>query len=71
MKRPLPFVGGIVVALLGILFTLQGVGVVSGSSMSNTTTWSILGPIIVIVGGVLIYRGTRPIVETDDLTTLP
>jgi hypothetical protein len=70
MKRPLPFVGGIVVALLGILFTLQGVGVVSGSSMSNTTTWSILGPIIVIVGGVLIYRGTRPIVETDDVTTL-
>jgi hypothetical protein len=60
MKRPLPFVGGIVVALLGILFTLQGVGVVHGSSMSNTTTWSILGPIIAIIGGVLIYRGTRP-----------
>ncbi|MHA0288034.1 hypothetical protein ACXYX3_16480 [Mycobacterium sp. C3-094] len=41
---------GIVVALFGALFTLQGVGVVGGSPMSNTTTWSVLGPIIAIVG---------------------
>ena len=59
MKRPAPFVAGIVIALLGILFTLQGVGVVSGSSMSNTTTWSVLGPIIAIVGVLLVARGTR------------
>jgi amino acid transporter len=69
VKRPLPFVGGIVVALLGILFTLQGVGVVKGASMSNTTTWSILGPIIVIVGAALIYRGTRAPADADELTT--
>jgi uncharacterized membrane protein len=60
MKRPAPFVAGIVIALLGILFTLQGVGVISGSSMSNTTTWSVLGPIIAIVGVLLVVRGTRP-----------
>jgi phosphate/sulfate permease len=59
MKRPAPFLGGIVVALAGIVFTLQGVGVMSGSTMSNTTTWSVLGPIIAIVGAGLIYRGTR------------
>ncbi len=59
MKRPLPFVSGIVVALLGLLFTLQGVGVVAGSFMSNTATWTILGPIIVGVGAALIYRGAR------------
>ena len=41
---------GIVVALFGALFTLQGVGVVGGSPMSNTATWSVLGPIIAIVG---------------------
>jgi hypothetical protein len=68
VKRPLPFVGGIVVALLGILFTLQGVGIVKGSSMSNTTTWSVLGPIIVIVGLALVYRGTRPLAATDEVT---
>jgi uncharacterized membrane protein YidH (DUF202 family) len=59
MKRPAPFVAGIVIALLGILFTLQGVGVVSGSSMNNTTTWTVLGPIIAIVGMLLVVRGTR------------
>lgn len=59
MKRPAPFVAGIVVCALGVLFTLQGVGVVSGSSMSNTTTWSVLGPIIVVVGIALVIRGTR------------
>jgi phosphate/sulfate permease len=59
MNRPASFVGGIVVALAGIVFTLQGIGVMSGSSMSNTVTWSILGPIIAIVGAGLIYRGAR------------
>jgi amino acid transporter len=59
MKRPAPFVLGIAIALAGIVFTLQGIGVMSGSSMSNTTTWSILGPIIAILGAGLIYRGTR------------
>lgn len=41
---------GIVTALCGLLFTLQGLGAVQGSPMSNTTTWSILGPIIAAVG---------------------
>ena len=59
MKRPASFIAGVVLALAGIVFTLQGVGVLEGSSMSNTTTWSILGPIIALVGVALIYRGTR------------
>jgi hypothetical protein len=41
---------GVLIALAGLLFTLQGFGVVGGSPMSNTTTWSILGPIIAIIG---------------------
>jgi hypothetical protein len=41
---------GVFVALAGLLFTLQGFGAVGGSPMSNTTTWSILGPIIVLIG---------------------
>lgn len=50
---------GIVVALFGLLFTLQGVGAVGGSPMSNTTTWSVLGPIIAIVGVVVAVAGLR------------
>lgn len=44
---------GVTMALFGTLFTLQGFGAVQGSPMSNTTTWSVLGPIIAIFGVVL------------------
>ncbi|MFV9635934.1 hypothetical protein [Mycobacterium neumannii] len=50
---------GVIVALFGLLFTLQGFGVVGGSPMSNTITWSILGPIIALVGIALAVRGLR------------
>ncbi len=44
---------GILMALAGTLFTLQGFGAVQGSPMSNTTTWSVLGPVIAVTGVVL------------------
>jgi len=50
---------GVVVTLFGLLFTLQGFGAVSGSPMSNTTTWSVLGPIIAIVGVIIAFAGWR------------
>jgi hypothetical protein len=50
---------GVFVALFGLLFTLQGFGAVSGSPMSNTTTWSILGPIIALIGIALAFAGWR------------
>jgi hypothetical protein len=48
---------GILVALAGLLFTLQGFGAVSGSPMSNTTTWSVLGPIIALIGIAIAVAG--------------
>jgi hypothetical protein len=48
---------GLVVALAGLLFTLQGFGAVSGSPMSNTTTWSVLGPIIALIGIAIAFAG--------------
>ena len=50
MGRVIVVVLGVVVALFGLLFALQGFGMVGGSPMSNTTTWSVLGPIIALVG---------------------
>jgi len=42
---------GVFVALFGVVFTLQGLGViVSDSPMTNNMTWTILGPIIALVG---------------------
>jgi hypothetical protein len=50
---------GVLVALAGLLFALQGFGAVSGSPMTNTTTWSILGPIIALVGLAIAFAGWR------------
>lgn len=50
---------GVLVALFGLLFALQGFGVVAGSPMTNTITWSVLGPIIALVGIGVVYAGLR------------
>jgi hypothetical protein len=51
---------GLLVAFFGVVFTLQGFGViVSDSPMTNTTTWSILGPIIALVGIALAIAAAR------------
>ncbi len=52
-------VAGVVLAALGLLFTLQGVGVLGGSAMSNTTFWSVAGPVIIVVGVALAGIGLR------------
>jgi drug/metabolite transporter superfamily protein YnfA len=41
---------GLIVALFGLIWALQGFGVLLGSPMSNTTTWSVIGPITVLIG---------------------
>lgn len=59
MRNTVLAIGGIVVALFGLLFTLQGFGAVQGSPMSNTTTWSVLGPVIGLLGLAVAFYGWR------------
>lgn len=60
MGRIIVVIVGVVVALFGLLFALQGFGVVGGSPMSNTTTWSVLGPVIALVGiGIAVAAARR------------
>jgi hypothetical protein len=47
------FAVGVIVAVFGLIWALQGFGVLGGSPMSNTTTWSINGPITVLIGTVI------------------
>ncbi|OBB63290.1 MULTISPECIES: hypothetical protein [unclassified Mycobacterium] len=44
---------GLIVALFGLIWALQGFGVLGGSPMSNTTTWSVIGPITAVIGIVI------------------
>jgi hypothetical protein len=59
MGRVIVIIVGVVVALFGTLFALQGFGVVGGSPMSNTTTWSVLGPVIALVGVAIAVSAAR------------
>ena len=59
MAKPLWVVAGVVLVLLGLLWTLQGIDVIEGSSMSGTTTWSVIGPIVLLVGALVMTVGIR------------
>ena len=59
MKRSAGIVLGVVLALCGAVFTLQGLGYLAGSAMTGVTLWAVVGPVIVVVGLVVIVRSVR------------
>jgi hypothetical protein len=52
---------GVLVTPAGIIYTLQGVGVLGGSVMSGVTFWAVAGPVIALAGlataGIGLRRG--------------
>jgi hypothetical protein len=46
----------VVIIVAGVVFTLQGVGVIGGSFMSGSALWAVLGPIIALAGVTLLAR---------------
>ncbi|HEY8720090.1 hypothetical protein [Pengzhenrongella sp.] len=59
MQKTLALALGTVLVLMGVVFTLQGLGYLAGSAMTGVTTWAIVGPILVVVGLVLLVRAGR------------
>ncbi len=59
MSRTVLRIAGILLVVFGVLFGLQGLGFVSGSVMTGETLWAVLGPIIAVVGIVLLVRSSR------------
>ncbi len=59
MSGPLRIGLGILLVLVGALWTLQGLGVVGGSAMSGVTLWAIVGPLVVLAGIALVVTGRR------------
>jgi hypothetical protein len=45
---------GVLALIAGVIFTLQGLNILGGSAMSGERMWVIIGPIIAIVGLVLV-----------------
>jgi len=57
--RILLVAAGSLITVAGIVFTLQGVGVIGGSFMSGTSTWAVAGPVIALIGLALIAPALR------------
>ena len=50
---------GLLGVVLGAVWTLQGFDVLEDSVMSGKSIWTIIGPIVLLVGLVLIVIGVR------------
>jgi hypothetical protein len=50
---------GVLLVLVGLIWTFQGLGVISGSVMSGVTLWAVIGPIVAIVGILLVVGAVR------------
>jgi len=59
MRRVVLVGTGFLLTLAGVVFTLQGVGVLGGSVMSGVTFWAVAGPVIALVGVALAAIGLR------------
>jgi len=57
MRRVVLVSVGFLLMLAGVVFTLQGVGVLGGSVMSGVTFWAVAGPVIALAGLVLAVIG--------------
>jgi hypothetical protein len=60
MSRPVRIILGVLVLLVGALWTLQGLGYIGGSAMSGVTLWAVIGPIVAVAGlGLALSRPRR------------
>jgi hypothetical protein len=50
---------GVVLAIAGAVWALQGFGVIGGSFMSGNSVWAIIGPIVAVAGLALVALGIR------------
>lgn len=59
MSRSAALVLGTILALVGVLWTLQGLGYVGGSPMTGVTLWAVVGPLVAFGGLALAVVGGR------------
>jgi F0F1-type ATP synthase assembly protein I len=51
---------GVLLFLTGVVWFFQGIGVILGSFMSNTTQWTLIGLLCIVLGaGLLVVNNRR------------
>ncbi|WP_236049381.1 hypothetical protein [Paractinoplanes ovalisporus] len=59
LKGWLSMAVGVLAVVVGALWTLQGFDILTDSRMSGVGIWSVIGPVVVIAGLILIILGER------------
>jgi hypothetical protein len=67
MSRIVSLVIGVVLALLGLIWILQGLDLVGSGGMSGHAIWAVIGVIVAAVGVVLVIRTLRTPPVRDEL----
>ncbi|MFC8845454.1 MULTISPECIES: hypothetical protein [unclassified Micromonospora] len=59
MKGWLPLALGLLAVVVGAVWTVQGLGYVGGSVMTDQRFWALLGPVLVLIGLATLWYGLR------------
>jgi hypothetical protein len=59
MRKGVLVVVGVVIAIAGAVWALQGFGVIGGSFMSGATVWAVIGPVVALAGLAIAAVGLR------------
>jgi len=59
MNRNLKAGLGVLLVLMGVIWTLQGLGMLAGSAMTGVKLWAIVGPIVALIGVLVVARAIR------------
>jgi hypothetical protein len=57
MRRTVPVVVGVVMLVVGAVWTMQGLGVLKGSPMTGVGFWAVVGPLVAGLGVALAFVG--------------
>lgn len=60
MRRRYRAAIGVLLVVVGLLWTLQGLGIVGGSLMAGVTFWAFVGPVVAVIGVLVVLRSRIP-----------
>jgi len=59
MRRTVLVTLGVLMLVVGGIWTFQGLGYIEGSAMTGVEMWAIVGPVVAGLGVALAYVGAR------------
>jgi hypothetical protein len=59
MRKTLPVAFGVLMIVIGGIWTFQGLGYLEGSAMTGVELWAVVGPLVAGLGVALLIVGLR------------